>query len=94
MIELRDTRLVLARPDGGSVRVSIVNVDVRRFVELGRFDAERQLRSAVRVVPEELDRLGETLRDCRCGLLGAPDPREDARRVQEAAGLQPRRRGR
>lgn len=89
-----DLRLVLPRPDGGSVRVQIVSVALDRFVEMARFDADLQVRSRVRVVPEELDRVIETFALCRGLLLGAPDPRAAVREAQERVGLAARRRGR
>lgn len=88
-----DVRLLIHRPDGGTARVLVspVGVEPARVV-IGRYDADGRPIVRQGFSPEDLDALIAALTRCRCVLLGIPDPKEEAKAAQEAAGVRRRKR--
>lgn len=86
-----DVRLLIHRPDGGTVRVLVTPVgQTPARVVVGRYDSDGKPVVRQAFSPEDLDQLIDALVRCRCVLLGVPDPKEEAKAAQEAAGVRRR----
>lgn len=71
------------RADGKRARLRTGPIGGRRYLLIERLDVDGAVLSAQAFEAAELDDLALAVKTARCALIGAPDPKAEAQRIQK-----------